>query len=139
MLKPGEAAVLNNYAMSRMLAGDTIQAHALLAQAGAADATNPKIARNLALLDKLAPLPNQSAAPQPQSVVEQAPKSLARTESRAPVKTVVMQDVPFDPKAGPVKSATHEPRKLAAKLAAKPAAKGTQAPIPSLRLANETP
>src|SRR5476649_1901470 len=31
-LKPGEAAILNNYAMSRMLAGDTVGAHALMAR-----------------------------------------------------------------------------------------------------------
>jgi len=146
-LKPGEAVVLNNYAMSRMLAGDTVQAHALLAQAGAAGAANPKIARNLALLDKLAPLPDQAAAPQPQSVVQQPPRALAqvKVETRAPSKTVMMQDVPFDPKAGPVKAATHEPRKLAAKPAAKPADKpvvkaaAAHSAIPALRLANETP
>jgi Flp pilus assembly protein TadD len=151
-LKPGEAVVLNNYAMSRMLAGDTVQAHALLAQAGAAGAANPKIARNLALLDKLAPLPSAVAAPQPQSIAEQPPKALAqaKVETRAPVKTVMMQEVPFDPKAGPVKAATHEPRKLAAKHesnktaakhASKPVVKAAAAhgTIPSLRLANETP
>jgi Flp pilus assembly protein TadD len=150
-LKPGEAVVLNNYAMSRMLAGDTVQAHALLAQAGAAGAANPKIARNLALLDKLAPLPDQAAAPQPQSVVQLPPRALAqtKTETTAPDKTVVMQDVPFDPKAGPVKAAMHEPRKLAAKPASNKTAKhadkpvvkaaATHSAIPSLRLANETP
>ena len=50
-LKPGEPAVLNNYAMSRMLAGDATNARTLLMQAKANGSTDPKIDQNLALLD----------------------------------------------------------------------------------------
>ncbi|MGZ6007562.1 MAG: tetratricopeptide repeat protein, partial [Rhizomicrobium sp.] len=50
-LKPGEPAILNNYAMSRMLAGDTTNARALMIQAKASGSPDPKIAANLAILD----------------------------------------------------------------------------------------
>jgi Flp pilus assembly protein TadD len=54
-LKPGEPAILNNYAMSRMLAGDTVAARALMATDQASRSTDPKIARNVALLDSMGP------------------------------------------------------------------------------------
>jgi Flp pilus assembly protein TadD len=54
-----EPSVLNNYALSRMLAGDAAGAHALIARAQAAGgATDSKIAANIALLNKVAPQPN---------------------------------------------------------------------------------
>jgi Flp pilus assembly protein TadD len=56
VLKPGEAAVLNNYGMSRMLAGDAAGARALMLQAKASGSTDPKIDSNLALLDSTAPV-----------------------------------------------------------------------------------
>ena len=56
VLKPDEPAILNNFAMSRMLAGDTVAARSLLMQAQASGSTDPKIASNLALLNKMAPL-----------------------------------------------------------------------------------
>lgn len=52
-LKPGDASVLNNYAVSRMLAGDYANAKRMFAEAQAKGAANPKIALNL---DKLASL-----------------------------------------------------------------------------------
>ena len=64
-LKPGEAAILNNYGMSRMLAGDTDAARALMTQAKASGSTDPKIASNLALLESTAPKP----APAPVAVL----------------------------------------------------------------------
>jgi len=54
-LKPGEPAILNNYAMSRMLAGDTASARTLLLQAKANGSTDPKIDQNIALLDSMTP------------------------------------------------------------------------------------
>jgi Flp pilus assembly protein TadD len=54
-LKPGEAAILNNYGMSRMLAGDPNGARALMLQAKASGSTDPKIESNLALLESTAP------------------------------------------------------------------------------------
>lgn len=49
-LQPGEPSVLNNFAVSRMLAGDYAGAKKLLAQAEAQGAANPKIAANLAVV-----------------------------------------------------------------------------------------
>ena len=54
-LKPGEAGVLNNYAMSRMLAKDPDGARLLIAQAQAAGGANPMIARMIALIADMAP------------------------------------------------------------------------------------
>lgn len=193
-LKPGEPAVLNNYALSRMLAKDPDGARKLIARAEmAGGASDPKIARNIAMIKKLAPDAADTgyaanapaahvatavapaapqarvvqAAPQarvvqtaprvavasqpmaaPQARVEQAAPQ-ARVEQTAPVglnipspsgaprplqaansgviqaqpqllpqlqpRGVVMQRVPFDPLAGPVNSASHAPRALAAK------------------------
>ncbi len=50
MLKPGEPAILNNYALSRKAAGDLISARQIIAEAAAAGAGDPTIARNVALL-----------------------------------------------------------------------------------------
>lgn len=80
-LKPGEASVLSNYALSRMLAKDPEGAHALMARAQAAGGgADPKIARNIALVDKL-------AAPE-------APQAVAKAEPvaapRAPVAVAQM-------------------------------------------------
>jgi Flp pilus assembly protein TadD len=60
-LKPGEAAVLNNFGMSRMLAGDAAGARALMVQAKASGSTDPKIDSNLALLDRTSPAPVTAA------------------------------------------------------------------------------
>ncbi|HXL98580.1 MAG TPA: tetratricopeptide repeat protein [Rhizomicrobium sp.] len=140
-LKPGEPTVLNNYGMSRMLAGDLAGAQAKFAQAAAAGATNPKIANNAAMVAELEarktaahPVvtaqmtpPQQApraAAPKPQAIATAAPKSVVATVALADAgKTapasnpnVVMEKVPFDPLAGPVKpkvaAASHAPRKL---------------------------
>ncbi len=62
-LKPNEPAMLNNYAMSRMLAGDPAGARTLLMQAQASGSTDPRIASNLALLDSTAPVAPAAAAP----------------------------------------------------------------------------
>jgi Flp pilus assembly protein TadD len=137
-LKPGEPTVLNNYGMSRMLAGDLAGAQAKFAQAEAAGATNPKIANNAAMVAELEarktaahPVvtaqvmpPPRAAAPKPQTIATAAPKSvvatvaLANAGKAAPASNpqVVMEKVPFDPLAGPVKprvaAASHAPRKL---------------------------
>jgi len=185
-LKPGEPSVLNNYAVSRMMAGDLNGAQAMLAQA--AGSADPRIAANAAMVASLAgskatahvamatsmqttpvkapqpiasaPLPpRMNAKPQavasaplppptntmPQPIATAAPKSVVAAVSppkpgmSAPVAQnpqVVMQRVPFDPLAGPVKTAAKPvpaPRRLAA--AAKPTAK---TPAPILRTAADT-
>jgi Flp pilus assembly protein TadD len=130
-LKPGDASVLNNYAMSRMLAGDLPAARQLMAQAASAGSADPKIDRNQEMIEKLAakqlqsaPVAMPDASPKPVTqhmavapkLLASAPRPLASSvASPKPADgRVVMQDVPFDPLAGPVGRATHAPRKLVA-------------------------
>ncbi|HEX4370798.1 MAG TPA: tetratricopeptide repeat protein [Rhizomicrobium sp.] len=117
-LKPGEPAILNNYALSRMLASDPAMARQLIASAASAGgASDPKIAHNIALVNSLAalaPTPVAQAAQPPQALAAKAPA--VDVASRAPTPAalpavpavsnpqVVMQAVPADPLAGPVKS-----------------------------------
>lgn len=130
-LKPDEPSVLNNYALSRMLAGDPAMARELIASAAkAGGASDPKIARNIALVNSLAPaqtpmsMAQVPAAKAPAEVASRAPATAPTpiTSAALPAgpaaiaKTnpqVVMEPVPVDPLAGPVKP--H------AKTAAKPA------------------
>jgi len=136
ILKPGEPAILNNYAMSRMLAGDNVTARALMLQAKASGSTDPKIARNLALLDSMAP--EKPAAPETQAALTApapvaitppvlrtavasqpiAPVVAAAHHAPAPIthngNQVVMQEVPVDALAGPTRVAdSPKPAKLA--------------------------
>ena len=56
-LNPNEPSILNNYALSRMLANDPDTARQLIARAQTAGgASDPKIARNIELVNKLAPV-----------------------------------------------------------------------------------
>ncbi len=82
-LKPGEPAILNNYAMSRMLAGDTTTARALMIQAKASGSTDPKIAANLALLDSRAPV--QPVAAPAIAAASTPPHAAFATNASAPV------------------------------------------------------
>jgi len=149
-LRPEEPSVLNNYALSRMLAGDTDGARQLIGRAQlAGGASDPKIASNIALLNKLDPMPAAPPqnlamlqkpaaaravtpvmasstpparpAPQPAAapVAQNAPRAIVPSlpitqqplpAAAAPANGVVMQAVPFDPLAGPVKTAGHAPR-----------------------------
>ena len=130
-LRPGDAAVLNNYALSRMLAHDPEGARALMARAEkAGGASDPKIARNIELVDKLAPPALKTAAdttaehapasaPAPVSVPapvssEALPPPSAKNVPAPAKSQVVMQPVPFDPLAGPSKPANRAPTPLAA-------------------------
>jgi Flp pilus assembly protein TadD len=118
-LRPGNAAVLNNFALSRMQAGDLSGAHQLLAQAQAAGGADPKIASNVALLASLSPTPAAVSAPVKTAAAApmmSAPKPVAVAAARntAPKQadTVMMEQIPIDSKAGPVKVATGAPHKL---------------------------
>ncbi len=169
-LKPGEAVVLNNYALSRMLAGDLVQARRLMAQAAASGSADPKIARNLTLLEGMTGVPPQSAvgapavaaaAPNPapgtqtvarpasEPVAMHAPKPLlasappAQSKANQP-RTIVMQEVPVDPKAGPVAKRMAAAKRLPHKQAVAIKLRKTAEPataaknkIPSLRLADD--
>ena len=95
-LRPDEASVLNNYALSRMLANDPEGARILIARAEAAGgASDPKIAANIAMLNKLAPAPAAAptvgvaqnalpALPQPAMVASAAPHRVASRRPTCP-------------------------------------------------------
>ena len=73
-LKPAEPSVLNNYALSRMLANDPDAARQLIARAQiAGGATDPKIARNIALVNQLAPAPQRPPRQWPMPCNKPAP------------------------------------------------------------------
>ena len=119
-IKPGDAGVLNNYALSRMQANDLSSARQLMAQASAGGAADPKIAQNVALLASLAPPQTRTQASTPP---QQSSAKTTSTYAAAPQKSlgpnVVMQSIPHDALAGPVKQATTTPRKLGQDVAAK--------------------
>jgi Flp pilus assembly protein TadD len=132
-LKPDEPSILNNYALSRMLANDPAMARQLMASAaGAGGASDPKIARNITLVNSLAasaPVPVAQAAVPASQVAARAPAAApaapvaaataqpAVPAAQKPAPQVVMEAVPVDPLAGPVKSHAAKPQ---AKPAAKP-------------------
>lgn len=90
-LKPEEPSVLSNYALSRMLAKDPETARKLAARAETADSSgDAKIVRNIAMIRSLAP--------------EATPPAPVATSQPADARRVVMQHVPADPLAGPVKA-----------------------------------
>lgn len=133
-IKPDESSVLNNYALSRMLAKDPEMAGKLAARAESAGGmSEPKIARNIAMIRSLA-LETHTVAqaantpsPLPQQALPQAQPQVAKVQIQslaAPVRDdrVVMQRVPVDPLAGPVTAPTHAPRPLQAKVATPSAA-----------------
>jgi Flp pilus assembly protein TadD len=133
-LKPGDAAILNNYALSRMLAKDPDGARALIERAQkAGGASDPKIARNIELIEKLAPPALKTAADT--APVEHAPVATITpvTSEKLPAPAakpqVVMQAVPSDPLAGPAKPANHAPTPLST-------AKAAAAPKPQIREAH---
>lgn len=114
-LRPGEASILNNYALSRMMANDPQGARELMARAeNAGGATDPKIARNIELVNKLAvaapPLKGTTAAAAP----EPGPVSKPVPVSSQPLPAPSAQAIPSDPQAGPAKAATRTPAPLAA-------------------------
>jgi Flp pilus assembly protein TadD len=143
-LNPNEPSVLNNYALSRMMANDPDTARQLIARAqSAGGASDPKIARNIELVNKLAPAAQpvaeqKPAAAAPTPVSSPMPVSSSPLPPAAPMAQsapaqphpaaaakVVMQAVPVDPLAGPVKAATHSPTPLVthASIKAEPAPK----------------
>jgi predicted Zn-dependent protease len=173
-LKPGDPTVLNNYAVSRMLAGDLDGAQRMLTQASASGGGYSKIANNLGMVAQMksakagaASAATGPAQPKATAVAQAkapaagpskvataslpAPKG-SRTADSAPVSltlpaatsvsqpaTVVMQQVPVDPLAGPVAKATPAPHKLTNKPALKTKlAKGPAKPAaPVLRTADQ--
>ena len=103
-LKPNEPSVLNNYALSRMLAKDPEGAKKLIARAEAAGgADDTKIARNIAMIKDLAPetadkaVAGNTPAPEPHHVAA-APQAAPRTPvAQHPIAPAVVasQSAPF--------------------------------------------
>jgi hypothetical protein len=147
--------VLNNFAMSRALSGDLPEARRLIAEA-AAGAKDDRIVRNVKLINGLtlkvaqtqrapqsrvagAPAPIQSRPLAPAKVTTGAPRALTtpRPITAQEGKAIVMQAVPYDPKAGPV--GKKKPRAVAANAPTAPVKKqpADNSGIPALRLAND--
>ncbi|HTW33618.1 MAG TPA: tetratricopeptide repeat protein [Rhizomicrobium sp.] len=103
-LNPGQPEVLNNLAVSRMLAGNLGDAQKLLNQASKPGA-EPKIGNNLALLE---------------TMKRPAPPNGGATSGPKPLPGVMMEKVPMDPDAGPVAQRQTARHKLAQKTTQKP-------------------
>ncbi|MGH6829441.1 MAG: tetratricopeptide repeat protein [Rhizomicrobium sp.] len=120
-LKPAEPSILNNYALSRLMAKDPATARQLMAEAErAGGASDPKIARNIALVKALAvPAQVEKAAaasdPLPQPAGQTA--NVLPAAAAVPAPQVVMEPIPADPLAGPVKPRPVKPRPAVPKAA----------------------
>lgn len=122
-LNPTSAALLNNYAMSRMLAGDLPAAQSLIAQAQAAG-NDPKITSNAALM---ANLRGQRTA----DVTPTHPVTAAVAPAAALPKPVATATLPAPVAAKPVKTAVTTPAPATVKTAiAAPAPVKSPAPAP---------
>ena len=132
-LHPGDAAVLNNYAVSRMLAGDLTGAQKLLKQAQAAGGYNPKLASNLALLGRM-----EAAKPAvpPVTAYEatKAPQVLASTPPAPHASSIAPKTQAFAPVAAAAKQTVVIRRPVRSTAAMQPVTK--QAPAGPMRLAN---
>lgn len=96
-LRPDEPSVLNNFALSRLLAHDPNEARQLAARARAAGgATDPKIRRNLAMIADIAPAPQGTGTPQGTAAPQGAgaPVTVAAEKPAAPVQMPVQAPVP---------------------------------------------
>jgi Flp pilus assembly protein TadD len=107
-LRPGEPSVLNNYALSRLLAHDPEGARRLAAQTRAAGGeADPQIKRNLAMIDEMAPM---TAA---EKLAEKAKETnTAAAHAPAPVQAASAQAAPQPktadaPQPAPVSTAAH--------------------------------
>ncbi len=114
-LKPGEPSVLNNYALSRLLAKDTDMAKALAGRAEIANAASQddKIARNIAMIRSVAPAGAPSIA-----VAKSAP---VKPEASVALNKLAPAPQSFAPVAQQALPHLSQP----------PAAKVTQAPLPA--------
>lgn len=104
MLRPNEASVLNNYALSRMLAKDPDGAHALIARAqvAAGPAPDAKIVRNIALINDMAPR-KAAAAEKPVAVAASAPRT------PAPAPQAAARPAPAKPQPAMASAAPQKP------------------------------
>ncbi len=94
-LKPGEPSVLSNYALSRMLAKDPEGAQKLVARAElAGGASDPKIARNIAMIREFAPAPAAQAIAVNTPAPSPAPRTAATHTPLPPVQAPVRAPQP---------------------------------------------
>jgi Flp pilus assembly protein TadD len=114
-LKPGEPIVLNNYALSRMLANDPAMARNLAARAEIANASanDPKIAANIAMIRSMAPDATYAVnTPAPSAMPHMASPQAA---PRVPVASSRMaQSPPFVQLPSPPIASNGAPRPLMA-------------------------
>jgi Flp pilus assembly protein TadD len=102
-LRPGEPSVLNNYALSRMLSKDPEGARKLIARAeSAGGASDPKIARTIAMMKSLAPdtADKSLAAATPSQVAQNtppqpAPRTPVAQHSMPAAQVASNQSAPF--------------------------------------------
>lgn len=86
ILKPGEPSVLNNYALSRLLAKDTDMARTLAARAEIANATaqDEKITRNIAMIRSMEPAAGADVAANKPAIAAGKPAPVAQNFTPAP-------------------------------------------------------
>jgi Flp pilus assembly protein TadD len=104
-LRPGEPSVLNNYALSRMLSKDPDGARTLMARAQTAGgASDPMIARNIAMVNEMAPegAAKTPAANLPAQVPVPAAHIALAAPQPAPRAAVVQHAMPQVASAAPV-------------------------------------
>jgi Flp pilus assembly protein TadD len=119
-LKPGEPSVLNNYALSRMLANDPAMARNLVARAEIANASanDPKIAANIAMIRSMAPdAPGATYAvntPAPSAMPHMASPQAAPRVPVASSRMAPAQSAPFVQLPSPPVASINAPRQLMA-------------------------
>ena len=111
-LKPGESSVLNNYALSRMLAKDPAMARKLADRAEIANASakDDKIARNISMIRSMAPQASDDLAvntPAPSPAPVPAPRMAVAAAPLAPIPGA--EPVPLVVHPAPVPSAAPRP------------------------------
>jgi len=86
VLKPGEPSVLNNYALSRLLAKDTEMARSLAGRAESANASaqDDKITRNIAMIRSMEPVAGTDVAANKPAPVASKPAPMVQNFAPAP-------------------------------------------------------
>lgn len=131
-LRPNEASVLSNAAMSHLQQGDTATARNLLLQAQKAGGTDPRIARNLAFVDQIAPVaarPAATAAVRPAAQPAKPVTTTASTASRPATTAAAPAPTRTASATAPAKPTTVPATRPASAAPAKPATQtATSAP-----------
>jgi Flp pilus assembly protein TadD len=107
-IRPGEPSVTNNYAISRMLTGDYEGAIQMLS---GLHTTDPKILANLAKAEDLKST-HAPATPDTETKTASTAATAGVKSPKTSSSDVIMQKVPEDPQAGPVRTAGGAPRAL---------------------------